>query len=200
MHASQEPDERALRTIVDNMLDLVLEVRTDGTILYANPSHTHLLGYDLEQIVGTSVLDNIHPDDLDGVLDAYREDAETAQPRRMTFRSRRSDGRYLWLETQSSPLLDADGRLRGAVICARDVTERKALEAQREELLARLLRAREEIKTLRGIVPICASCKKIRDDQGFWQRVEDYINDHTEAVLTHGLCPECAARAEEELE
>jgi GAF domain-containing protein len=48
-----------------------------------------------------------------------------------------------------------------------------------------------EIKTLRGLIPICAQCKKIRDDQGYWQRLERYLEDHTEAEFSHGLCPEC---------
>jgi len=66
------------------------------------------------------------------------------------------------------------------------------------ELLARikthieLKRAREEIKTLRGIIPICSSCKKIRDDKGYWQQVDAYLHSHTEALFSHGICPECA--------
>ncbi len=54
-----------------------------------------------------------------------------------------------------------------------------------------LQRALNEIKTLRGIVPICAHCKKVRDDTGFWQQVEVYVRDHTEAQFSHGLCPDC---------
>ncbi len=54
-----------------------------------------------------------------------------------------------------------------------------------------LSRALEQIRTLRGIVPICANCKKIRDDEGFWQQVEVYVRDHTEAEFSHGICPEC---------
>ncbi|MCP4693030.1 MAG: response regulator [Desulfobacterales bacterium] len=65
------------------------------------------------------------------------------------------------------------------------------------ELLARikthieLKRAREELKTLRGYIPICAKCKKIRDDEGFWSQIEQYIENHTEAMFSHGLCPGC---------
>ena len=54
-----------------------------------------------------------------------------------------------------------------------------------------LRRALEQIRTLRGIVPICANCKKIRNDEGFWQQVEVYVRDHTEAEFSHGICPEC---------
>ena len=57
-----------------------------------------------------------------------------------------------------------------------------------------LRHALAEIKTLRGIVPICAGCKKIRDDQGYWNQVEVYVEDHTEAQFSHGLCPECSRR------
>lgn len=65
-----------------------------------------------------------------------------------------------------------------------------ALVARAEELRQAL----EQIKTLRGIVPICASCKKIRDDRGFWNRVEVYVAEHTEAEFSHGICPDCAER------
>ncbi len=68
------------------------------------------------------------------------------------------------------------------------------------ELLARirthieLKNAREEIKSLRGILPICASCKKIRDDKGYWNQIETYISKHSEADFSHGICPDCATR------
>lgn len=69
------------------------------------------------------------------------------------------------------------------------------LSAKIEELQ----RALSEIKTLRGIVPICSSCKKIRDDQGYWNQVEVYVRNHTEASFSHGLCPECIRRLYPEL-
>ena len=52
----------------------------------------------------------------------------------------------------------------------------------------------EEIRTLRGIIPICASCKKVRDDEGAWQQIEAYITSHTESEFSHGICPECLAK------
>ncbi len=57
--------------------------------------------------------------------------------------------------------------------------------------VAELRQALDQVKTLRGIVPICAKCKKIRDDQGYWNQVEVYVHNHTEADFSHGLCPEC---------
>jgi len=71
--------------------------------------------------------------------------------------------------------------------------ERKRLERQKEDLIAELKQALSEIKTLRGILPICASCKRIRDDGGYWRQVEAYVHEHTEAQFSHGVCPECLA-------
>jgi PleD family two-component response regulator len=64
-------------------------------------------------------------------------------------------------------------------------------EREQEELVSQLKEALAEIKTLKGFIPICASCKKIRDDEGYWDQLEVYISKHTDAKFTHGLCPEC---------
>jgi phosphoserine phosphatase RsbU/P len=80
------------------------------------------------------------------------------------------------------------GELRARVEVGRRVVEMQdALAAK----VGELSRALAEIKTLRGIIPICASCKKIRDDQGYWSQVEVYVRDHTEAEFSHSMCPEC---------
>jgi CheY-like chemotaxis protein len=67
-------------------------------------------------------------------------------------------------------------------------------EAERDRLIRELEDALAEIKTLRGILPICSYCKKIRDDEGYWHQVEVYIRDHSEAEFSHGICPECAKK------
>ena len=67
-------------------------------------------------------------------------------------------------------------------------------EKEREKLIDRLEQALDEVKRLSGLLPICASCKRIRDDQGGWQQIEDYIAEHSEADFSHGICPECAHR------
>ncbi len=65
---------------------------------------------------------------------------------------------------------------------------------QREKAIAELSDALAEIKTLSGIIPICASCKKIRDDKGFWNKVETYLQAHSQASFSHGICPDCARK------
>jgi hypothetical protein len=75
----------------------------------------------------------------------------------------------------------------------------EAGKAEREKLIRSLRRALDDVRTLRGIVPICASCKRIRDDAGYWKQVEAYVTEHTEAQFSHGVCPECAKRLYPEL-
>jgi PAS domain-containing protein len=84
-------------------------------------------------------------------------------------------------------LRDRRGTLTGRLFVIRDVTVR-------EKLVIELQTAVADVKTLRGLLPICASCKKIRDDQGYWQNIEDYLQSHSEARFSHGLCDECLSR------
>jgi DNA-binding response OmpR family regulator len=80
------------------------------------------------------------------------------------------------------------GELRARIEVGRRLLEMRDMLAEKIEELQQAL---AEIKTLHGIIPICASCKQIRDDQGYWNQVETYIRNHTQAEFSHGLCPEC---------
>jgi two-component system OmpR family sensor kinase len=75
-----------------------------------------------------------------------------------------------------------------------EIARRKKTEAALEGERRQLAQALEEVRTLRGILPICANCKNIRDDKGYWSQVEKYISDHTEARFSHGICPDCMAK------
>jgi hypothetical protein len=72
--------------------------------------------------------------------------------------------------------------------------KRQAAEAEQQRLIEELTEALAKVKTLSGLLPICSSCKKIRDDKGYWNRLETYIQEHSAATLTHGICPDCAQR------
>jgi PAS domain S-box-containing protein len=76
----------------------------------------------------------------------------------------------------------------------RDITERKQAESEKEKLITELQEALTQVKTLSGLLPICASCKSIRDDKGYWQRIEAYLHEHSEAEFSHGICPDCARK------
>jgi len=81
--------------------------------------------------------------------------------------------------------------IAGAIANAQLFAERKKAEEEREKLIGDLQKAPSEIKKLSGFLPICASCKKIRDDKEYWNQVEVYIRDHSEAEFSHGICPDC---------
>ena len=82
-------------------------------------------------------------------------------------------------------------RFTASVTLFRDISAQKKAQEQREQMIQELKRALAEIKTLRGIVPICSYCKKVRNDEGYWNQVEQYVSDHTEAQFSHGICPTC---------
>jgi hypothetical protein len=98
----------------------------------------------------------------------------------------RKNGTEFYAEVLFSVVTDKVGKDVARMASIIDITQRKKVEA--------------EVKILRGFLPICASCKKIRDDKGYWQQVEDYIRVHSEAEFTHSLCPECVKKLYPELE
>ena len=100
-----------------------------------------------------------------------------------------SPGRFI--DMHLSPLVDRDGSTSGKVLVIHDLSERRALELEREKLIIELQSALGDIKNLRGLLPICASCKKIRDDKGSWKGLERYIMDHSDAQFSHDICPDC---------
>jgi transcriptional regulator with PAS, ATPase and Fis domain len=100
-------------------------------------------------------------------------------------------GRRRYLIFDASPIHHHDGELLGAVETLQDITVRKLMEEEKQRLNSELMDAMNQIKTLSGLIPICAACKKIRDDKGYWNQIESYLEEHSEAVFSHGLCPEC---------
>ena len=112
---------------------------------------------------------------------------------------------YLTANTEDSTFYEArNTNLAGYILKPFDDREMRIVieialykhraECERETLIRQLEEALAQVKTLRGMLPICAWCKKIRDDNGYWRQVESYISDHSEAVFTHAMCPECTAR------
>jgi hypothetical protein len=81
----------------------------------------------------------------------------------------------------------------------RDISEHKKHEQEREQLIAQLKGALTEVKTLSGLIPICAWCKNVRSDTGYWQTVEQYVRNNSDANFSHGVCPTCAARFKDEI-
>jgi PAS domain S-box-containing protein len=183
--------EARLRQITDNMVDLVAQTDLEGRFVYVSPSHQRVLGYAPKDLIGIPVLDLVHPDDMEKVLVATFQAIGDQGEKFVEFRYRHINGHYIWLATQGKILLDDAGEITGAVFGSRDVTKQKEIEAEREQLIEELQKALAEVKTLSGFLPICSHCKKIRDDEGYWQLLETYISERSQAQFSHSLCPEC---------
>lgn len=110
-----------------------------------------------------------------------------------------TDRGRIYYDITVSPLRDAGGRIVAGIEIVRDITWRKEAEADQERLIAELQDALARIRTLNGLLPICAWCKRIRDDRGYWKQVESYIEKHSDARFTHGICPECLGKVSPEV-
>ena len=169
---------------------LLLTRLSDGQILEINEGFTAMAGYDDAEARGTTTID------LNLWAQTGDRDAVVAQ---LAARSR-VDGLEFSFRKKSGELLTG---LYSAVVIAvgdepcilssiADITARKQAEQERERLVADREQALAEIKVLGGLLPICMSCKKIRDDKGYWNQIEGYIRSHSQAEFSHSLCPECA--------
>jgi len=131
------------------------------------------------------------PDDMIALLKGFTEGA-LAHGLERTYR--RKNGTTFPVLFEDRLLTDAEGRIKGIRTTIQDITDQKQQEKERERLIQQLQKALSEVRKLSGMLPICASCKKIRNDKGYWQQVESYITQHSEAQFSHGICPECARK------
>jgi hypothetical protein len=102
------------------------------------------------------------------------------------------NGREKTFIVTARPFLDADNKTIGIVESFQDISDRKLAEDAKAELIEELQAALEEVNLLSGFLPICASCKKIRDDKGYWNQIESYIRSHSGVEFSHSICPDCA--------
>ncbi len=163
----------------------------DGAIEYVNPKFVQITGYSLEEAIGKNprILKSGEkpPEEYKQLWDMITSGSEWQGE----FHNKKKNGELYWESAIISPIMDVRGIITHFLAVKEDITLRKEAEAEREKLISELKAALAEVKTLSGLIPICASCKKIRDDNGYWQQVESYIQRHSEAKFTHGLCPDC---------
>lgn len=187
----------AVDSIIQIMDDGLLVLDNEGIIRVANSSLTRLLHAGKKPLVG------MKPSEVATGAGEFGTRLETLLLQRelrnveIDYHDEGAASRTFSLA--SSFMLDQHGE-RLAIVCVlRDITDRKKAETEREQLIGQLREALANVRQLSGMLPICASCKKIRDDQGYWQQIESYIRTHTEAEFTHSMCPDCADRAYAEL-
>lgn len=118
----------------------------------------------------------------------------TGLPATLQHVHRDVNGKSREMEVHGFPIFDNEGKMVQMIEYSIDITERNKAAREREKLVLELQKALSEVKALSGLLPICSSCKKIRDDQGYWSNLELYISEHSGAEFSHGICPECAQR------
>jgi len=198
METALRQSEERYRTVADFTYDWEYWVSPTSEYLYISPACERITGYNRDEFMANPNLMHaiIHPDDQELMarhfLEMRRESFNDVAP--LDFRVITRAGQIRWVEHICQPVYGTDGRWLGRRASNRDITDRKQVEAERERLIAELKSALEQVKRLSGLLPICASCKKIRDDQGYWQQVEVYILDHSEAEFSHSICPDCMAK------
>lgn len=99
-----------------------------------------------------------------------------------------------YYEDRYNPIMDEKGEIIGLTLFLTDITDRKKMEEERDHLIDELRDALANVKKLSGLLPMCANCKKIRNDQGSWEHVDVYLRNRSEASISHSICPECSKR------
>jgi PAS domain S-box-containing protein len=180
------------RDLVENTSDWIWEVDGELRYVYASPKVQELLGYGPTEVLGKTPFDFMPPEEVTRLQPIVQELQREPRPFRILENTNlHKDGSLRVLETSGVPVYDRAGRWIGYRGIDRDITARKQAERERERLIVELREALVHLKTLRGLLPICASCKKIRDDLGYWRQVEEYIKERADVEFSHGICPDC---------
>ncbi|RME99092.1 MAG: PAS domain-containing protein [Chloroflexi bacterium] len=183
-HQFLEVMPAARSALIETMEDPWLVWDAKLRLVDLNPAAHALLNAPREGMVGQPAADILvqHPDLLHYLHQPHNIKAE--------FMVEQQDTQHYY-DLRVSLLADKKGRLAGRLVVLREITRRKLIEQEREQLVEALKQSLAQVKALQGLLPICASCKKIRDEQGQWHQLEEYIQTNSEAEFSHGICPEC---------
>lgn len=161
-----------------------------GRLLDANPALVEMLHYpDRARLLAVNMSDLYA--DAKEYEQWQRQMEASGVVHKSEARLRTFDGGHCWVENSARAIRESrTARLifEGSL---EDTNDRKVAENEREHLIRELQDALAKVKTLSGLLPICAACKKIRDDNGYWKQIEDFIQTHSDAEFTHSFCPDC---------
>jgi len=192
--------EQALRES-ENKFRLVSEQSLLGIIIlqddrfkYVNQAAADIFDSTADKLTSLPVgryIDMIHPESRDFISKQARkkQSGEIDVAINYEWKALTSEGSTKWVETYSKTV-NYQGK-PADLITIIDIENRKLQELEQERLIAELQEALNRIDALHGLIPICANCKKIRDDQGYWSQVEAYIEKHSRVEFSHSICPEC---------
>ncbi len=195
MENALRESEQRFRFLFQSTLDCVVILDRELNYIYANHSADDYLGLIDDTIQGKNIKEALasFPEFRDLWIKRLEKFFKTEEPR-WTEDHINMGTEIAWSESSLSAIRDASGKIVAAGIIYRDITKRKQMQAQQEQLISDLKNALDEVKKLSGMLPICSHCKKIRDDKGYWNQIESYIRDHSEAEFSHSICHECAKK------
>jgi PAS domain S-box-containing protein len=182
-----------LRSIIDNLPDRIYVKDLQSRFLLNNRTHLTALGAKQpENVIGKTDFDFRT---RERAMQYFLDDQEVIKSGQALYNREEPTtlpgGEKGWLLSSKVPLTDQQGNIIGLIGISRDITKRKEAELEKERLFNELQKALHEVKTLSGLLPICANCKKVRDDQGYWNQIEKYFTVKSDVQFTHGICPEC---------
>jgi sigma-B regulation protein RsbU (phosphoserine phosphatase) len=189
-----------LAAIVESSEDAIYGKSLDSIIASWNPAAERLFGFSAEEIIGRSTV-GLFPlsrrDELLDIVASIRRGETVSNPETERLHK---DGRVIPVSVTISPIKSPEGEIIGASSIVRDLTRQKQADQERQLLSRRLSVATNEVRALSGMLPICAACKRIRNDKGYWEQVESYLTKHSEVVFSHSLCPECVQAYERQFD
>lgn len=185
--------------LLENSPNPIIAINPDSSIKFVNPALEKLTCFSSDELVGTKIP---YPFWREGMIDKIIDDIKEAMRRgaqAVEEPFQKKNGDHIWVEITSTPIFK-EGRLIYYLANWTDITNRKQMEQEKDKLLAVLQKTLNEINTLKGIIPICSHCKKIRNDEGSWDQLEAYISRHSEAQFSHGICEVCLKKHYPELD
>lgn len=194
--AFRESEEHYQNLFKNNHSIMLLIDPENASIVDANPAAIAYYGWNLKELTAKKITD-INVLTKDQVFQEMQR-AKMEQRRHFFFKHCLSNGDLRDVEVFSGPIVFQKKSLLFSII--HDITDRIRAEQEREKLINELQEALKEIKTLRGIIPICSNCKNIRNDEGAWDRLEKYISEKSNAEFSHGICPDCVKKLYPDLE
>jgi PAS domain S-box-containing protein len=188
--------ELKLRSVTESAKDAIISADKNGIIISCNKASQNLFGYKKREIIGQPLTVLMPESFIEPHKRAMANHVKTGESRiigqTLELAGLTKGGHEFPLELSISTWKVGGEPYYTGII--RDISERKQIEEERNQLIKSLQDSLARIKTLSGMLPICASCKKIRDDKGYWNKIETYIRKHSEAEFSHGICPDCAKK------
>ena len=188
LQAELECSANQWRETFDVMSDCVFVQNIDMELLRVNKSLAEFLGKTPEELIGKHCCEFMH-----GTQEPWPTylHQKAIEKREMITEDIDDPCSGTILLVTCSPVVDKKGATVGTVQVARDITDQKCAQKEREALVKKLQTMLDEIKVLRGILPICSVCKRIRNDEGYYEQIEGYIHKYADVDFSHTICPKC---------